>query len=118
MSIYDNETTIKIYPDLNPTAPQEPQTYRLKKLTESEAYLLDETEVRKRIAKKFKRVNTITCIVDIGLITSTVITGVISIAAFASGVGLPVGIASGGTSLLLSLATVITRKSFKTFNVR
>ena len=29
MSIYDNETTIKIYPDLNPTGPQEPQTYRL-----------------------------------------------------------------------------------------
>ena len=46
MSIYDNETTSKIYPDLNPTAPQEPQTYCLKKLTEIEAYLLDEIEVR------------------------------------------------------------------------
>ena len=43
------------------------------------------------------------------------ITGGISIAAFASGVGLPVGIALSGTSLLLSLATAITRKSFKTF---
>ena len=32
MSIYDNDT--KIYPDLNPRAPQEPQTYRLQKLTE------------------------------------------------------------------------------------
>ena len=52
MSIYDNETTSKIYPDLNPTASQEPQTYRLKKLTEIEAYLLDEIEVRERIAKK------------------------------------------------------------------
>ena len=52
---------------------------------------------------------------DTGLITSTVITGGISIAAFASGVGLPVGAALGGTSLLLSLATAITRKSFKTF---
>ena len=30
MNIYDNETTTKIYPDLNPTAPQEPQMYRLK----------------------------------------------------------------------------------------
>ena len=28
MSIYDNQT--KIYPDLNPTEPQEPQTYWLK----------------------------------------------------------------------------------------
>ena len=46
------------------------------------------------------------------------ITGGISIAAFASGVGLPIGIASSGTSLLLSLATVITRKSFKTFTIK
>ena len=110
MSIYDNET--KIYPDLNPTAPQEPQSYRLQKLTEIEAYFLNEIEYRKRIAKKMKRLNTITGIVDIGLITSTVITGGISIASFASGAGLPVGIALSGISLLLSLATAITRKSF------
>ena len=115
MSIYDNETTSKIYPNLNPAAPQGPQTYRLKKLTEIGAYLLDEIEVCERIAKKMKRFNTITGIVDTGLITLTVITGGISIAAFASGVDLPVGIALSGTSLLLSLSTVITRKSFKTF---
>ena len=116
MSIYDNET--KIYPDLNPTAPlQESQTYRLKKLTEIESYLLDEIEVRERIAKKMKRFNTITGILDTGLITSTVTAGRISIAAFASGMGLPVGIALGGTSLILSLATIITQKSFKTFTV-
>ena len=65
-----------------------------------------------------KRFNTITGIVDTGLITSTVITGGISIAAFANGVGLPVGIALSGTSLLLSLATAITRKSFKIFTVK
>ena len=117
MSIYDNETTTS-YPALNPTAPQEPQTYCLKKLTEIETFFLDEIKVRERIAKKMKRFNTITGIVDTGLITSTVITGGISIAAFASGVGLPVGIALSGTSLLFSLATVITRKSSKTFTVK
>ena len=53
----------------------------------------------------------------LALITSTVITGGISIATFASGVGLPVVIALSGTSLLFSLATVITRISFKTFAV-
>ena len=116
MSIYNNET--KIYPDLNPTAPREPQTYRLNKLGETEAYFLNEIEVREQIAKKMKRFNTITVIVDTGLITSTVITGGISIAAFASGVGLPVGIALIGTSLLLSLAAAITRKSFKIFTVK
>ena len=109
MSIYDNET--KLYPDLNSTAPQEPQSYRFNKLSDIEAYFLNEIEVCEQIAKKMKRFNTITGTVDICLITSTVITGGISIAAFASGVGLPVGIALSGTSLLLSLATAITRKS-------
>ena len=50
MSIYNNET--KIYPDLNPSAPQGPQTYRLKKLREIEAFFLDEIEERRREAKK------------------------------------------------------------------
>ena len=116
MSIYDNDT--RIYPDLNLTAPQEPQAYLLQKLTEIETFFLDEFEVRKQIPKKMKRFNTITDIVDTGLITSMVITRAISIAAFASGVGLPVGAALGGTSLLLSLETVITQKSFKTFTVK
>ena len=111
MSIYDNKTS-KIYPDLNPTAPQERQTYCLKEWTEIEAFFLDEIESLKRLAKKMKRFNTITSIMDTGLITSTVITGGISIATFASGVGLPIGITLSGTSLLLSLATVITRKFF------
>ena len=108
MSIYDNDT--KIYPDLNPTEPQEPQAYRLQKLTEIETFFLNDIEVCERIATKMKRFNTITGIVDAGQITSTVITAGIFIAAFANGVGLPVGAALGGAGLLLSLATVITRK--------
>ena len=92
MSIYDNETTSKIHPGLNHTAPQEPQTYSLKNLTEIEAYILDQIKVRERNAKKVERFNTITGIVHTGLITSTVITGGISIEAFSSGFGLPVGI--------------------------
>ena len=106
MSIYNNET--KIYPNLSLTAPQAPQTYRLKKLSEIEAYFLNKIAFHEKIAKKMKRFNTITGMVDTGLITSTMITGGISIAAFARGVGLPVGIALSGTSLLLPLATAIT----------
>ena len=56
MSVYKDE--MKIYPDLNPTARQEPQTYRLNKLSEIEVYFLNETEVREQIAKKMKRFNT------------------------------------------------------------
>ena len=72
MSIYDNET--KSYPDLYPTAPQEPKIYRLKILTEIKAFFLEEIEVRERTTTKMKRFNTITGIVHTGLITSTVIT--------------------------------------------
>ena len=63
MSIYDNET--KIYPDLNPMAPQEPQSYRLNKLSEIEAYFFDEIDARERVAKKkMIRFNIITGIVE------------------------------------------------------
>ena len=64
------------------------------------------------LPKKMKQFNMIKGIVDTGLITSMLITGGISITAFAIGVGLPVGIALSGTSLLLSIANAITRKSF------
>ena len=71
-----------------------------------------------RLPKKMKRFNTITGIVGTGLITSAVVTGGNPIAAFASSVGLSVGIALSGTILLLSLSTAITRKYFKTFTVK
>ena len=61
---------------------------------------------------------TTTSIVDTGLITSTVITGGVSIAAFESSVGLPAGIALNETSLHFSIATAITRKCFKIFTVK
>ena len=65
-----------------------------------------------------KRFNTIISVVDTSLITSTFINGEVSITAFASGADLPVGIAFRGTSLLLTVATAITRKSFKLFTER
>ena len=89
MSIYDNDT--KIYPDLNPSAPEEPQAYLLKKLPETEAFFLDEVEAHRRKAKKKKRLNTIIGIVETGLTTSAVIAGGASIPEFASSAVLPVG---------------------------
>ena len=118
MSIYDNES--KIYPSLDPTAPpsENPQSYRLAKISEVEAYLLGEIDERDRLAKKIQRFNTITSVLDTSLITTTAITGGISIAAFASGIGLPIGITLSATSLLLSLATTITRKTVGIFTVK
>ena len=84
MSIYDKGT--KIYPDLNFTAPQKPQTYRLEKLAETEVFFLDEIEAHRRETekkkkKKKRRLTTIIGIVDTGLITSAVIAGEASISA-------------------------------------
>ena len=62
-----------------------------------------------------KQFNAIT---DAVLITSTVITGGISMAAFASSFGLSVGLALSGTRLLLSLEIAITRKFFKIITVK
>ena len=119
MSVYDNDTS-KIYPTLGPSTPpsQEvnPQTYRLAKISEIEAYFLDEIDTRQKLAKKIKRFSTITAVLDTSLITTTVITGGMSIAASASGIGLPVGISLSATSLLLPLTTTITRKTISIFN--
>ena len=65
-----------------------------------------------------KRLNTVTSIMDIGLITSAVITGGGSTAAFASGIGLPVGITLSGASVVFSLLTTITRKASREFIVK
>ena len=116
MIIYDNET--KIFPDLNPTTPQKPQWYWLIKLPEIETYFLNEIDVREQTAKKVKRINMITGTVDTGLIISTVITGGICIAPFATGVRLLLGITLSGTSLHFSLAAAITWKSSKIFTVK
>ena len=61
--------------------------------------------------KKKKRFNKIIGIVDIGLTTSSAIAEGTSIAAFASGIGVPVSAALGGIGVVLSLSTIGIRKS-------
>ena len=50
MSMYGNDT--KIYPDFNPSAPQDSQTCRLNKLSKIEAFFLNEFEKCEQKAKK------------------------------------------------------------------
>ena len=85
-------------------------------MSQTEAYFLNKIEVREQNTKKNEMIQ-----YNHGYCThrpNTVITGVISIAAFASCVVVPVGIALSGTSPLPSLVTAITRKSFKIFIVK
>lgn len=44
-------TSRKFYPNLNAAAPQDPPKYRLKKLSEIEAYLLNKIEIREKLPK-------------------------------------------------------------------
>lgn len=73
------------------------------KSTEFEAYLLDETKVRGRLAKKRKQFNTVKNMLDAGPIASIVTTRGVSIAVYASAAGLLVGIALSRTSLEVEL---------------
>ena len=54
--------------------------------------MLDEVDITERLTKKMNAFSAITSVVDTGLISSKVITGGVSIAAFASDVGLFVGL--------------------------
>ena len=74
MSIYDNETS-KIYPDVNPTAPQEPRAYRLKKIRH---ICSKKFKFVNGWQKKIKLFNTITSIDDTGLISKCWLTATAS----------------------------------------
>ena len=81
-------------------------------------YLLDKIQVCERLAKKMKLLNIVRRVVEIGLVTLTVITAGVSIAAFTSGVRLFFGIALSKTSLNFSHVKVITQKSFRKFTIK
>ena len=58
MSVYE---TSKLYPNLEPSAPEDQtQMYRMKKIEELEKFLRDEIQKREQLAKKFKRYGTTT----------------------------------------------------------
>ena len=65
-----------------------------------------------------KRLATISSTVRTGLIATAVITGSLSIHAFAIGWDLPIGVALSGMSILLPLANSASRKSSQLFDVK
>ena len=120
MSVYNNDK--RIYPPLDDIASAPPddesQIYRLKKIEEIENFFYEEIKQREKLYKKFKRYSTTVVILDHSLITATVITGSGSIAALATGIGLPLSIALGGVSLCLSIATAITHRTNKIIDAK
>ena len=120
MSVYNNDK--RIYPPLDDIASAPPddesQIYRLKKIEEIDNFFYEEIKQREKLYKKFKRYSTTVVILDHSLITATVITGSGSIAALATGIGLPLSIALGSVSLCLSIATAITHRTNKIIDAK
>ena len=75
------------------------QEFRLRKIDEKRNYLLEEINQNEFMSKKHKKVCRVLNYIDHLLIVTSTITGCISISAFASIVGLPIGIASSAIAL-------------------
>ena len=79
--------------------------FRLKNIDETRNYLIEEINRNELMSKKHKKVCTTLSYIEHCLILGTVITGCISISAFASVVGIPIGITSSGVGLKICTIT-------------
>ena len=70
------------------------QEFRLKNIDETRNYLIEEINQNELISKKHEKVCTAVNYIEHFLILASAITGCLSISAFASLVGIPIGISS------------------------
>ena len=75
------------------------QEFRLKKIDEIRNCLIEEINRNELMSKKHKKVCRVLNYVDHSLIVTSTITGCVSISAFASLVGIPIGITSSANGL-------------------
>ena len=75
------------------------QEFRLKSINETRNYFLEEIEQNELMSRKHKKVCTTLNYIEHFLILASTITGCISISAFASLIGIPIGITSSAIGL-------------------
>ena len=75
------------------------QEFRLKNIDETRNYFLEEIKQNELMSKKHKKVCTALYYIEHFLILASTITGCISISAFASLIGIPIGITSSAIGL-------------------
>ena len=75
------------------------QEFRLKKINEIKNYLTEEINQNKLMRKKHKKFCRVLNYIDHSLIVISTITGYVSLSAFASLVGIPIGITSSAIGL-------------------
>ena len=81
------------------------QDFRLKNINETRIYLIEEANRSELMSKKHKVVCTTLNHIEHFLILGSPITGYVSISAFVSLVGIPIGIASSAIGLKICLIT-------------
>ena len=109
----DFHKTPNIYPNLNANISNE-QQFRLNKINEIKDYFLAEIRERELISKNLSKYIASFAYLDKSLIVSSVATGSISIASFATATGAPVGIMSASCSLAFSVTTGFVKQFLKT----
>ena len=86
------------------------QEFRLKKIDEIRNYLIEEINRNELMSKKHKKPCRVLNYIDHSFIVISTITGCVSISAFASLVGIPIGIASSTIGLKICVITAGIKK--------
>ena len=89
------------------------QQFRLKKVSEIEDYYITEIKERELLSKKLSKYISFFDYFDKSLVVSSVTSGSISIASFATVIGMSVRITSASLSLAFSLCTRLVKMSLK-----
>ena len=86
------------------------QEFKLKNINETRNYFLEEIEQNELMSRKHKKVCTTLNYIEHFLILASTITGCISISAFASLIGIPIGITSSAIGLKICAITAEIKK--------
>ena len=104
MAEWNSDETNNIYPNLKP-ALSDDQQFRLNKINEIRDYFIAEIKERELMSKRLSKYIASFDYFDKSLIVLSVTTGSVSIASFATVIGVPVGIVSTSFSLAFSIST-------------
>ena len=89
------------------------QEFRLNLISEIEDYFIVEIKERELVCKKLSKYISFFDYFDKSLIVSSVASGGVSIASFATVIGAPIGITSGNLSFTFSLCTALVKELLK-----
>ena len=102
-----------IYPNLSANILNE-QEFRLNKINKIKNYFIDEIKERELLSKRLRKYIASFDYFDKSVFVSSVATGSISAASFATVIGAPVGMMSASCSLAFSITTGFVKKFLKT----